>query len=181
MSLKNKFLCTSLALSIGIGFVMPSFSVSAATNISIQSLEEDKQINELAEQLKFLNEEALVIQNGERVFDFNKIENKYGANYANNLKNDIVMIEEMNDAKAKNPFHRYKRSAWTDCMIDAIKDHFGVAAVTAALEGGLWAYLQKKAYKEAAKLLVRFAVGSNAVGLAGTLVYYGGKCTYQHG
>ncbi|MEB9692514.1 hypothetical protein P4J63_31745 [Bacillus cereus] len=181
MSLKNKFLCASLALSIGIGFVMPSFSVSAATNISIQSLEEDKQINELAEQLKFLNEEALVIQNGERVFDFNKIENKYGANYANNLKNDIVMIEEMNDAKAKNPFHRYKRSAWTDCMIDAIKDHFGVAAVTAALEGGLWAYLQKKAYKEAAKLLVRFAVGSNAVGLAGTLVYYGGKCTYQHG
>ncbi|EJR48096.1 MULTISPECIES: hypothetical protein [Bacillus] len=181
MSLKNKFLCTSLALSIGIGFVMPSFSVSAATNISVQSLEEDKQINELAEQLKFLNEEALVIQNGERVFDFNKIENKYGANYANNLKNDIVMIEEMNDAKAKNPFHRYKRSAWTDCMIDAIKDHFGVAAVTAALEGGLWAYLQKKAYKEAAKLLVKFAVGSNAVGLAGTLVYYGGKCTYQHG
>lgn len=181
MSLKNKFLCTSLALSIGIGFVMPSFSVSAATNISVESLEEDKQINELAEQLKFLNEEALVIQNGERVFDFNKIENKYGANYANNLKNDIVMIEEMNDAKAKNPFHRYKRSAWTDCMIDAIKDHFGVAAVTAALEGGLWAYLQKKAYKEAAKLLVKFAVGSNAVGLAGTLVYYGGKCTYQHG
>ncbi|HDR3901621.1 hypothetical protein ABE42_24620 [Bacillus thuringiensis] len=181
MSLKNKFLCTSLALSIGIGFVMPSFSVSAATNISVQSLEENKQINELAEQLKFLNEEALVIQNGERVFDFNKIENKYGANYANNLKNDIVMIEEMNDAKAKNPFHRYKRSAWTDCMIDAIKDHFGVAAVTAALEGGLWAYLQKKAYKEAAKLLVKFAVGSNAVGLAGTLVYYGGKCTYQHG
>ena len=181
MSLKNKFLCTSLALSIGIGFIMPSFSVSAATNISVQSLEEEKQINELAEQLKFLNEEALVIQNGERVFDFNKIENKYGANYANNLKNDIVMIEEINDAKAKNPFHRYKRSAWTDCMIDAIKDHFGVAAVTAALEGGLWAYLQKKAYKEAAKLLVKFAVGSNAVGLAGTLVYYGGKCTYQHG
>ncbi|PDZ44678.1 hypothetical protein [Bacillus wiedmannii] len=181
MSLKNKFLCTSLALSIGIGFVMPSFSVSAATNISVQSLEEEKQINELAEQLKFLNEEALVIQNGERVLDFNKIENKYGANYANSLKNDIVMIEEMNDAKAKNPFHRYKRSAWTDCMVDAIKDHFGVAAVTAALEGGLWAYLQKKAYKEAAKLLVKFAVGSNAVGLAGTLVYYGGKCTYQHG
>lgn len=148
MSLKNKFLCTSLALSIGIGFVMPSFSVSAATNISVQSLEEDKQINELAEQLKFLNEEALVIQNGERVFDFNKIENKYGANYANNLKNDIVMIEEMNDAKAKNPFHRYKRSAWTDCMIDAIKDHFGVAAVTAALEGGLWAYLQKRHIKK---------------------------------
>ncbi|KZE04220.1 hypothetical protein B4117_4236 [Bacillus mycoides] len=182
MGLKSKFLCTSLALSIGIGFVMPSFSVSAETpKGSVQSLEEEKQINELAEQLKFLNEEALVIQNGEKVFDFNKIENKYGADYANNLKNDITMIEEINADKAKNPFNRYKRSAWTDCMVDAIKDHFGVAAVTAALEGGLWAYLEKKAYKEAAKLLVKFAIGSNAVGLAGTLVYYGGKCTYQYG
>ncbi|MCQ6531130.1 hypothetical protein [Bacillus mycoides] len=182
MELKRKFLCTSLALSIGIGFVMPSFSVSAASpKVSVQSLEEEKQINELAKQLKFLNEEALVVQNGEQVFDFNKIENKYGADYANNLKNDITMVEGINADKAKNPFNRYKRSAWTDCMVDAIKDHFGVAAVTAALEGGLWVYLQKKAYKEAAKLLVKFAVGSNAVGLAGTLVYYGGKCTYQHG
>ncbi|PEQ08684.1 hypothetical protein [Bacillus toyonensis] len=183
---KNKLLCTSLALSIGIGFVMPSFSASAVTSkVSVQSLEEEKQINELAKQLKFLNEEALVVQNGERIFDFNKIENIYGADYANNLKNDITMIDGINADKAKNPFHRSKQiawtSAWTDCMVDAIKDHFGVAAVTAALQGGLWAYLQKKAYKEAAKLLVKFAVGSNAVGLAGTLIYYGGKCTYQYG
>ncbi|MEK4677552.1 MULTISPECIES: hypothetical protein [Bacillus] len=85
MRFKSKFLCTSLALSIGIGFVMPSFSVSAETSkISVQSLEEEKQINELADQLKFLNEEAMVVQNGERVFDFNKIENKYGLDYAKN-------------------------------------------------------------------------------------------------
>lgn len=139
MGLKSKFLCTSLSLSIGIGFVMPSFSVSAAiSEVSVQSLEEEKQINELVEQLKFLNEEALVIQNGERVFDINKIENKFGADYANNFKNDITIIEEINvNKKAENPFNRYKRSAWTDCMVDAIKDHFGVAPVTAALEGGL--------------------------------------------
>ncbi|MEK4677551.1 MULTISPECIES: hypothetical protein [Bacillus] len=91
------------------------------------------------------------------------------------------MVERINADKVKNPFNRYKRSAWTDCMVDAIKDHFGVAAVTAALEGGLWAYLEKRAYKEAAKLLVKFAIGSNAVGLASTLIYYGGKCTYQNG
>lgn len=182
MGFKRKFLCTSLALSIGVGFVMPSFSVSAETSkISVQSLEKEKQINELADQLKFLNEEAMMVQNGERVFDFNKIENKYGADYANNLKNDITMVKKINADKVKSPSNRYKRSAWTDCMVDAIKDHFGVAAVTAALEGGLWAYLEKRAYKEAAKLLVRFAVGSNAVGLAGTLIYYGGKCTYQNG
>lgn len=38
---------------------------------------------------------------------------------------------------------------WKRCMISALKDHFGVA-----MTGGLWAYLEKKAYKEAAKLLV---------------------------
>lgn len=182
MGFKRKFLCTSLALSIGIGFVMPSFSASATTStVSVQSLEEEKQITEIAEQLKFLNEEALIIQNGERTFDFNKIESKYGSDFANNLKNNITIVGELNSDKATDLWKRHKRSAWTDCMIDAIKDHFGVAAVTAALEGGLWTYLQKKTYKEAAKLLVKFAVGSNAVGLAGTLIYYGGKCTYQYG
>ena len=48
------------------------------------------------------------------------------------------------------------------------------------MERGLWTYLQKKAYKEAAKLLVKFAIGTNAVALAGTIIYYGGKCTWQH-
>lgn len=32
--------------------------------------------------------------------------------------------------KLKNAFNRYKRSAWIDCMVDMIKDHLGVVAVT---------------------------------------------------
>ncbi len=63
------------------------------------------------------------------------------------------MVGRINADKVKNPCNRYKRSAWTDCMADAIKNHFGIAAVTADLEGGLWAYLEKRAYKEVAKLL----------------------------
>lgn len=50
-------------------------------------------------------------------------------------------------------------------------NHFGVALILieVAMTGGLWAYLQKKAYKEAAKLL-------NAIGLAATLTWYGTRC-----
>ncbi|WP_249597511.1 hypothetical protein [Peribacillus frigoritolerans] len=56
-------------------------------------------------------------------------------------------------------------------MLSALKDHFGVA-----MTGGLWAYLEKKAYKEAAKLLVKIGVGGNAIGLASILTWYSARC-----
>lgn len=49
------------------------------------------------------------------------------------------------------------------------KKHFGVEIVAAALDDGLWTYLQ-----EAAKWLVKFAIGTNAVAWAGTIIYYSG-------
>ncbi|WP_225906156.1 hypothetical protein [Staphylococcus agnetis] len=58
----------------------------------------------------------------------------------------------------------------------AVADQFGVGVVTAIIEGGFYAYMKKKAYKEAAKLLLKFAVGSNIVGLSDFAAYYGGKC-----
>lgn len=146
--------------------------------------EQEKQVDEIADQLKFLNEEALIIQDGNRTFDFQKIENKYGTEFTNMLKSDINAVGAIASQAYTGPMDfkdGVQYSAWTNCMVDALKDHFGVSIVTAALEGGLWAYLQKKAYKEAAKLLVKFALGTNAVALAGTLIYYGGKCTYTHG
>uniref|UniRef100_UPI00402A76B1 hypothetical protein n=1 Tax=Bacillus sp. DX2.2 TaxID=3073452 RepID=UPI00402A76B1 len=127
-----------------------------------------------------------MFQDGEKTFDFKKIENKYGSDFANNIKNDIIMVGELNATKNYGPGpidikDQTQYSGWTDCMIGALKDHFGVSAVAAAIEGGLWGYLQKKAYKEAAKLLVKFVIGSNAAGLAATLIYYGSVCTYRHG
>ncbi|MEI2472188.1 hypothetical protein ACIQX3_11465 [Peribacillus frigoritolerans] len=54
-------------------------------------------------------------------------------------------------------------------------NHFGVALILieVAMTGGLWAYLQKKAYKEAAKLLIKIDIGGNAIGLAATLTWHG--------
>ncbi len=54
------------------------------------------------------------------------------------------------------------KGTFKSCMIGALKDYIGVALVEAALTGGLWGYLKKKAYKEAAKLLVKIGVGTNA-------------------
>ncbi|MCG7315394.1 hypothetical protein MHL30_20115 [Priestia flexa] len=144
---------------------------------------EEELVEELAAQLEFLMEEALVVENGLRTFDFEKIEDEFGKEVRDEIEMLTVGLQPVENTKSRNGNLMVTASneAWKSCMIGAIKDHFGVAMVTAALEGGLWAYLEKKAYKEAAKLLVKFAVGSNAVGLAGTLIYYGGVCTYKYG
>lgn len=107
------------------------------------TLGQEQQIEELATQLEFLMEEALIIKNGERTFDFEKIENEFGKVVKNEIKMLTVdaQVHQGGIALAAN-------QPWKDCMIDAIKDHFGVALVTAALEGGLWAYLEKKLTKK---------------------------------
>jgi hypothetical protein len=66
--------------------------------------------------------------------------------------------------------------SWKSCMISALKDHFGVALVEVAIHGGLWSYLQKKAYKEAAKLLIKIGIGGNVIGMTAFLSWYGVSC-----
>ena len=163
-----------LVFSMLIAFVFPLQAKGAAEF----SLEEEEQIEELAAQLEYLMEEAYILEDGIGTFDFEKVEAEFGKETRTELERMTVGVET---GPSSGPVIIADNPGWKACMIAAIKDHFGVAFVTAALEGGLWAYLEKKAYKEAAKLLVKFAVGTNAVALAGTLIYYGGKCTYLHG
>ncbi|MCT4533684.1 hypothetical protein N3944_34350, partial [Bacillus thuringiensis] len=51
--------------------------------------------------------------------------------------------------------------SFTSCMKDALYDCFGVNAVQAAFNGGLAYYLEKKLWNEAAKIGVKFFIGSS--------------------
>ncbi|SMO91570.1 hypothetical protein [Melghirimyces algeriensis] len=167
----------TLAIFISFGFPKQAF----ASNSKITN---EQKIQVLADQIEFLVEEALVVKNGERTYDFDKIENRFGTKFANELKSLTVDKSlTVNSMKTKPQFikipGRPADNVWAKCVIEALADNFGVGIITAAIEGGFYAYLKKKAYHEAAKLLARFIVGSNAAGLAATLIYYGSKCSLK--
>lgn len=123
-------------------------------------------------------EEAAIYDEAGNVtnFDFQALENEFG-----NLEEFQLLEKEIENDSNKNLSNEnqittYATTTWKGCMTEALKDHFGIAVIEAALTGGFWAYLEKKAYKEAAKLLLKIGIGGNIIGLTAFLTYYSAKC-----
>jgi hypothetical protein len=136
---------------------------------------ENAEVEQLADDLEFLMEEVAIYgENGNVVnFDFDMLEERFGYSV------EFEMLKEEIDAynaTQENNSGEIQLFSWKSCMISALKDHFGVALVNVAINGGLWAYLEKKAYKEAAKLLVKIGIGGNLIGLTAFLSWYGVTC-----
>ncbi|MBU8568305.1 hypothetical protein KM914_18160 [Virgibacillus pantothenticus] len=148
--------------------------------------QEDPEVLKLAEDLEFLMEEAAIYDTNNHLvgFDFEKLENKFG-----NIKefNELQQeIENGNSVVCENdeevmPLAASRKKGWKPCMTEALKDHFGIVAIEAVLTGGFWAYLEKKAYKEAAKLLIKIGIGGNVLGATAFLTYYSAKCLKETG
>ncbi|MGD6846349.1 hypothetical protein [Rossellomorea aquimaris] len=166
-------LLSLLALLLVVGTVGQSVSAAPMTK--------EEEVEELAADLEFLMEEAAIYDAEGSVigFDFEKLEAEFGK-----VKELDMLEKEINSAsrKGNSPMMAASiqplaaKKTWKGCMIGALKDHFGVAIIEVAMTGGLWAYLEKKAYKEAAKLLIKIGVGGNAIGMVAFLTYYSAKC-----
>ncbi|MGM0940345.1 MAG: hypothetical protein ACQEWU_05145 [Bacillota bacterium] len=166
------------------GFLVLMASVLLFSSFPITTLaseQEDQEVLQLAKDLEFLMEEAAIYDSNDLVigFDFELLEKRFG---------DVKEFKEL-EQEIKNDENEYikcetaseittlrAKKGWKPCMIDAIKDHFGVAIIEAVLTGGFWAYLEKKAYKEAAKVLVKIGIGGNIIAATSFLIYYSGKC-----
>lgn len=174
---KTKLLCCAL---IGSFLITPIAYVNAndtpyyTTNVSDEYTFGDevneKLVNQLAEALAIIDKANKVDYQGNiRNIDFKMLRNYFGNS-------------ELIDTLEKEFKYNKENRTWTSCMLSAIKDQIGVSAISALMVGGLVSFLQKKAWKEAAKLIIK-VVGKGVVGgvfvWAGFFAYYSVICMFD--
>lgn len=137
-------------------------------------------INEISNSLQFIVEEALILDSDGGIIgvDTNKLIQKYGHSPELDKLAELVN-KEINKNGGVMPY-----GTFTDCMIEAIKDYFGVGLVGILTSGTVYKLITKKAWKEVAKIIAKniVKVGGKYIGVASivaTLVYYAGKCAYN--
>lgn len=184
-----------ISFSLSLALIVPLFSVDVFANeltplnlnnkdgkIEI-NLDKDgnpteETINEVADMLEFIVQDALVLDDYGSVLDvdINKIRLKYGNS------EDLEKLDEIMHGN-KNFYGAMPNNAFADCMIEAIKDYFGIGLIGIITSGTVYKLITKKAWKEVAKILVKniAKVAGRYVGVASivaTLIYYSGKCAY---
>lgn len=152
---------------------MPISNAKAANKEMIASDDYDKRVQQYKEDFEFIYEKAAINdENGNVInFDFDKIRDKYGDSET------IDMLEEEINGEGQT-MSTMSTSAYWSCMKSSLIDFFGVNAVQVAINGGIANYIKKHAFKEAAKLAVKYFVGTSVAGLITTLTYYGTKCAF---
>lgn len=140
----------------------------------------EETINKIAESLEFIVEEALILDSDGGIIgvDANKLIERYG--HSPNLdKLAEITNKEIDKNGGVMPYN-----AFTDCMIEAIKDYFGVGLVGILTSGAVYKLITQKAWKEVAKIIAKniVKIGGKYIGVASivaTLIYYAGKCAYK--
>lgn len=169
----------SFALVLVLVLIVSSFSeVSSAQRLTEQ---EEKEVEELAEKLKFVFEEATLKDiNGQIIsIDINKIEEKYGSiPELEQLKEEIERAK--NIGKSGSTVTLYSNNpAANQCLKDKIANGF-TEIISANTYSTILTWLWDGEYTLAAKKLISIGVKGNAAGVAGTLLWYMTTCLAAH-
>ncbi|MCS1351692.1 hypothetical protein [Mechercharimyces sp. CAU 1602] len=153
-----------------------SVTLSPIANAQNSNKDYEDRLKEMEEALRFISDEASQHdENGNVVdLDFKKIREKFGNDPALDLLEKEI---QQNNAISGIPNRKgYQAASWWGCMQSSLIDFFGVNAFQSMMNAGIAHYIKTRAFKEAAKIALRYFVGSSVAGLAATLTYYSGKC-----
>ncbi|HHW6242360.1 TPA: hypothetical protein ACU2BT_000500 [Staphylococcus aureus] len=169
----NKILLPFFILVLTISVTTLPISQTRIANAQNSNLPSKEEINKTASIIKFIYEEASTKDGNGNIIDIDvqKIEKKY-----HNSKELESLKEEINTIKSTLTPRSFSDKKFMSCIKSAVADQFGVGVVKSIMEGGFYTYMKKKAYKEATKLILKFAIGSNIIGLSAFVAYYDGKC-----
>lgn len=175
IQLRKSIILSCVAFLLAFVFLTP---ISAVKAEEVEEEPSSADVLKLAEDLEFLMEDATLYDEYDNVigFNFDLITERFG--YIPEMAELEKEVNNSNNVEKTGSCEvvLLAKQSWKSCMISALKDHFGVAIIEVALTGGLWAYLEKKAWKEAAKLLLKIGIGGNAIGAVSFMTWYSVKC-----
>ncbi|PEU78330.1 hypothetical protein CN386_13440 [Bacillus cereus] len=165
-------------VSFALIFVLFTTSFSGLAKAQEINKEEEKKIQEVAEQLKFVVEEASIKDKHGRIVDINidMIVNKYGS--SEELEQLRQEIQRVNTPPGyKDPF-KQETEAVDNCIERKLIANY-VEVLSVGFLGSIIANIADKEYELAARKMIKLGVKGNLVSLAGQLAWYLGSCIYE--
>ncbi|MBH0347224.1 hypothetical protein BK731_17500 [Bacillus thuringiensis serovar muju] len=175
MGLKMK---TMLRNIVSMALVLALFTTSFAGISKAQEInsEEEKIVQEVAAQLKFVVEEVSVRDKHGRVVDIDMIENKYGK--TEELEQLRQEIQRVNTPPGYEDPFKQETEAVDNCIERKLIANY-VEFLSVGFLGSIIANITNKEYELAARKMIRLGVKGNLVSLAGQLAWYLGTCIYE--
>lgn len=184
--LRNIFLIT-LSFMIAISSLF-------STVISAEEIDQEvdsEEVEELAEQLEFMFEEASIKDDNGNIigFDFESIEEKYGTSIElDQLKQEIegsatdssnLTIGENSSNTGITTMAVPNKDKINACIQKKVKNSYK-ETLTLTTINTLWNLARDKKYKTLAKKLLAVGIKGNVPGIAIQLMYYHGTCVYKY-
>jgi hypothetical protein len=134
----------------------------------------DKQVNELAEQLEFVFENAFELDENGRIVDVD-------LNFIERENNGVVPAEfleiksAINEQKRSGPM---RNAALDRCLNSKLKNEYG-SIISGAIVGTIFDYMYQKEWVLAAKQLIKVGVKGTVFGIVGSVSVMWVQCNYQ--
>lgn len=172
----QRFLKTIVSMALVLALFATSFSGLA--NAQEINNEEEKAVQEVAAQLKFVVEEASIKDKHGRIvdIDIDMIANKYGS--SEELEQLRQEIQRVNTPSGYEDPFKQETEAVDNCIERKLIANYK-EVLSVSFLGSIIANIADKQYELAARKMIKLGVKGNLVSLAAQLAWYLGSCLWE--